>query len=606
MVPKEIIQEIKNRLDIVDVIKTYISNLKKAGKNWIGLCPFHNDHHPSLHVSTDLGIFKCFSCGEGGDIIGFVQKIENISFNEAIRILAKKTGIELNFTKEEAEEKHQKREELLQFNNRLINLFQYFLLKKEDGKRALNYLENRGINNELIETFKIGYAPKGYSRLPQFLLKKGFQEEFLLSSGILSKTENGLRPFFFDRVIFPIINQNEECIGFGGRTLSNEIKPKYLNTSETLLYKKSYSLYGINLAKKNIRETKKVFIVEGYMDVISCYKNGIKNVVAPCGTAVTNGQINILNRYTDEIVFLMDGDDAGEKGVEKGIWESAEIFLKKSVLILPKGMDPDDFFKKNSIDDFKELENKRSDIFDFLVKYKTKNVKKGDYKKLTGALDSLFEFVNLEDNEIVRNSLIERMADLLEIDKGVIAREFITYRNKRRYTNNKNTEQVNDGNKINLNKTLKMEIDLILFLMQVENNRDLIKQCGLREEHFFDQFSQNLFKMIFNENFSVKKKDFIDYIDDKFVKEYIEKRIFSDEFKQNAIVLRNNIIDRIIDIIKKYYKKKNEDINEKIKLAVLYKDNDLIKKLQEEKTIIIDEIIKLSKLQELKDNGKNY
>lgn len=604
LVPKEIIQEIKTRLDIVDIIKAYISNLKKVGKNWIALCPFHNDHHPSLHVSTDLGIFKCFSCGEGGDIIGFVQKIENISFNEAIKILAKKAGIELKITNEELEEKHQKREELLQFNNRLINLFQYFLLKKEEGKKALNYLQNRGINKELIDVFKIGYAPKGYSRLPQFFLKKGFKEDFLVTTGILNKSEKGLKPFFFDRIIFPIINQNEECIGFGGRTLSEDVKPKYLNTAETILYKKSYSLYGINTAKQYLRETKKVFIVEGYMDVISCFKNGIKNVVAPCGTAITGGQIGILNRYADEIVFLMDGDEAGEKGVEKGIWESAKVLAKKSVLILPKGMDPDDYFKKNSVDDFRELEKSRVDVFDFLVKYKTKNIKKNDYKKFTNALDSLFEYVNLEDNEIVRNSLIERMAFLLEIDKGVIAREFITYKNKKIFLNKPDVGETNSKKRID--KALKREIDLILLLMQIQDARNLINQCSLREEHFIDSYTQNLFKMIFNLNFSVKKKNFIDYIDDNFVKQYVEERIFSDEFKQEENILRNNVIDRIIDVIKKYYTKKSENITEKIKLGVLYKDDELVRKLQEEKTIIVDEIIKLSKLQELKYNGKNY
>lgn len=606
LVPKEIIQEIKARLDIIDVTKAYLGSLKKVGKNWMALCPFHNDHHPSLHVSSDMGIFKCFSCGEGGDLISFIQKIENISFNEAVKFLAKKAGIEIKLIEEGSEEKHQKREEILQFNNRLINLFQFFLLKRSEGKKALNYLLNRGVTKDLIDIFKIGYAPRGDNNLTQVFLKKGFKEEFLISAGILNKTEKGLRPFFFDRIIFPIVNHNEECIGFGGRTLSDEIKPKYLNTPETILYKKSYSLYGINIAKPYIRETKKVFIVEGYMDVIGCYKNGIKNVVAPCGTAITNDQINIINRYTDEIIFLMDGDEAGKKGAEKGIRESAKILTKKSVLVLPEEMDPDDYFKKYSINDFNELEKNKIDVFDFLVTYKTNDIKKGDYKKLTNALDSLFEYINLEDNEIIRNSFIERLAVILEIDKGVIAREFITYKNKRKYSNILNTEKENEKDKNKINDRVKREIDLILLLLQIDNNKELIKYCGLREEHFSIQYIQDLFKEIFNESFSLKKKDFMDYIDDNSLKEYMQARVFSDEFKQNENVLRNNVIDRIIDIIKRYYKSINKDINEKIKLGELYKDNDLVRKFQEEKTIIVNEIIKLSKLQELKNNGKNY
>ena len=601
IVPKNVIQEIKDRLDIVAIIGEYVHSLKNVGKNWSGLCPFHNDRNPSFNVSPDLGIFKCFSCGEGGDIVSFIQKIENISFTEAIKILAKRAGIELNLSSEEQSESFHKKEELLQFNNRLIKLFQYFLLERVEGKKAIKYLDQRGIDQTLIDVFKIGYTPRDYNRLSNFFLNKGFKEDFLISTGLFSNGDRGLKPLFFDRIIFPIINQNEECIGFGGRAISDDVKPKYINTPETLLYKKRYNLYGINISKKFIREEKKVFLVEGYMDVISCYKNGVKNSIAPCGTAITREQISLLNRYSEEVVLLLDADEAGKKGVEKALKESANILIKTSVLILPDQMDPDDYFKKFSIFDFKEFEKQSIDGFDFLLQYRTRDIDKNNYKKLIDALNLLFGYINLWESEVVKNSLIERMAEIFDIDKAMVAREFLTYKKKKRYSRNiDDVEELRDNNVV-LDDLKKREIDLILFLLHITETEKIIKQCGLREEHFYHLFTQKLFKLFFNEISSINRKDFLNYIDDNDIKNYIEERLFSDEFKQPEEILRNNVIDRIIDVIKRYYLRLNQNINEKLRLGELYKDDDLVKKLQEEKSVIINEIVKLSKLQELKN-----
>jgi len=460
LIPKSIIQEIKGRIDIVTIVSDYIHNLKKSGKNWVGLCPFHNDRNPSLNVSPDLGIFKCFSCGESGDIIGFIQKIEKISFNEAVKILAKKAGVELNLLQEDDQPDFLKdRESLVQFNARLIKLFQHFLLSNKEGNEALIYLSNRGLNQDLIKVFNIGYAPKGYNRLLKFLLKKGFKEDFLLNTGLFNKGEKGIKSIFFDRVIFPIFNHNEECIGFGGRALLKDAKPKYINTSETALYKKSNNLYGINIAKNIIREEKKVFLVEGYMDVISCYKAGLKNAVAPCGTAVTREQILLLNRYADEIILLMDGDDAGKKGVEKALKESINIFINKSVIILPDELDSDDYFNKYSIDDFKNLEKNKIDGFDFLVRYYTENIEKKDLKRIINALNSLFDYINQWESDVIRNNFIERTAELLNIDKGMLAKEYLTFRNKiKHYKHQDNDGKETDESGKNNGKTPDLKL----------------------------------------------------------------------------------------------------------------------------------------------------
>ncbi|MBN2546718.1 MAG: DNA primase [Spirochaetes bacterium] len=606
MIPKSIIQEIKGRIDIVAIVNDYIHNLKKSGKNWVGLCPFHNDRNPSFNVSPDLGIFKCFSCGESGDIISFVQKIEKVSFNDAVEILAKKAGVELNFLKEDDQQSSLKdRESLVQFNARLIKLFQHFLLSSKEGSEALIYLKNRGLNQELIKFFNIGYAPKGYNRLLKFLLKKGFKEDFLLNTGLFNKGEKGIKSIFFDRIIFPIFNHNEECIGFGGRALLKDAKPKYINTSETALYKKSYNLYGINSAKNIIREEKKVYLVEGYMDVVSCYKAGLKNVVAPCGTAVTKDQILLLNRYADEIILLMDGDDAGKKGVEKALKESINIFINKSVIVLPEGLDPDDYFKKYGIEDFKNLEKNKIDGFDFLVKYYTENTDKKDLKRIINALNSLFDYINQWESDVIRNNFIERTAELLSLDKGMLAKEYLTFKNKIRNYKNQDINEIekDKGGKNNAkspDNRLKREIDLFIFLIQIPDGSELVKQCGLREEHFLNSLTQNLYKNYIIEKNDDFIKNFMNCFDDDNIKTYVQNRLFSNEIKQNENIIKNSIIDRIIDIIKYYYKITNLKINEKLKLGQFYKDEELIKELQEEKTIIINEILKLTKLQELK------
>ncbi len=601
-IPDEVLKEIKYKLDIVEVVRDYIHSLKKVGKNWVCLCPFHNDHNPSMRISQDLGIFKCFSCGEGGDIFGFVQKIENISFVESVKLLAKKAGIELNLQAGDLSGSFKQREELLQFNNRLVRLFQHFLLERREGSEALKYLVNRGITKEIIENFKLGYAPKDFKKILNVFHKKGFNDDFLLTAGIVSRGERGLKPLFYDRVIFPIFSQNNECVGFGGRALNNDVMPKYINTPETLLYKKSRSLYGINNAKKYIREQKRVYLVEGYMDVIACHKNGIMNAVAPCGTAVTAGQIALLGRYTEELVLFLDADSAGIKGAEKALKEASNSLLKKYVLVLKEGKDPDEYFKNHTIEDFKALENDLLDGFDFLVKTRTENIDKRDYTVLMNSLNSIFEFIALEDNEIIQNSMVERLAGLLNIDKRSVAREYLNYKNKfrlkggRLYDEETAKNGISEGEKVNigiliLDNSLKREIDLILMLLFLENARDLIKKTFLHERQFLNDFTQNLFKKIFFENLSVDKKNFIGLFDYNLIKKYIENRLFSEEFRASETVLYNNAVDRIIDLIKRHFKRQNQAINEKIKLGELYQDDELVKKLQEEKSVIINDII---------------
>ena len=361
-ISKETITLIKENVDIVDVVSDYVRTLKKSGKNWLGLCPFHNEKHPSFTVSSEIGMYRCFSCGESGDIIRFLMKIENISFVESVVILAKRVGIALEMSAEEASVSY-KKDELIQFNTRIYKLFNFFLLDRNEGEKARDYLKKRGIDNDTINRFNLGYVPGGFW-LEDFLKKKGFQNDFLKETGVFSIKNGKLRAMFFDRLMFPIFNYRNECIGFGGRVLNDEMKPKYLNSPETMVYKKSSVLYGIQFAKDEMKKRGYAFLVEGYMDVIACHKNGLANAVAPCGTAVTREQLKLVSRYCGEIILLLDGDAAGVKGAVRALKEGVNLEdIKFSVILLPKGMDPDEYFKENQMEDFERLLENRIEAF---------------------------------------------------------------------------------------------------------------------------------------------------------------------------------------------------------------------------------------------------
>ena len=276
--------------------------------------------------------------------------------------------------------------------------------------------------------------------------------------------------------------------------------------------------------------------------------------------------------------------------------------------MLPEGMDPDDYFKSNSLEDFKKLEEDSADAFDFFVKNKVKNIDKKNYAKLTSVLNSIFDYICIVESELVRNSLIKRTAELLEINQGVVSREFVSYKSKTRKYSNDKTAEINDKEteveKATLNDSLKKEIDLVLLMLKLSFNEssDLIKHCGLRIDHFSNEIIKLIFNLYYIEKKLVNTKDFIDQIDDNFVRDYIEERLFSEEFKQSEIVIRNNVIDRIIDVLDEYYENLSKDLNTRLKLGELYEDIDFIKSLLEEKNIIVNERTKLPKLRELKSN----
>lgn len=341
---EETIREVRDRSDIVEIISQYVE-LKRAGSNYKGLCPFHNEKTPSMVVSPDKQMFRCFGCGEGGDVISFLSKYRNMDFKEVIIELAERANVELKQKTDEDIER-ERRLKLLYEINREAAIFFYKNLTV--NQKPMEYLFNRGIDRKTIKRFGLGYAKNGWSSLLDHLKRKGYKEVDIETAGLAinHKEKKSYYDRFRDRIIFPIWDINSRVIGFGGRLLEPvENQPKYLNSPDTPVFLKGKNLYGLNLIKESIRG-KKIILVEGYMDVISLFQNGIENAIASLGTALTRDQVRLIKRYTEDMVLSYDSDEAGINATKKAVDIVKSEGLAPKVMEIERGLDPDDYIKK--------------------------------------------------------------------------------------------------------------------------------------------------------------------------------------------------------------------------------------------------------------------
>lgn len=366
---KDVIDRVIEENDIVDIVSNYVS-LKRSGKDFKGLCPFHHEKTPSFNVSQEKQLYHCFGCHASGNVITFVMNIENIGFKEAVEFLADKAGIKIeeeNLSGIEYQKKKLK-EEIYEIN-RLAAIFYYKCLYSRSGQAALKYLYDRGIDDVTIKRFGLGYSPSSGDELLKYLKEHKYSIDTMVNAGLISKSNNGrFYDRFRNRVMFPIIDEKNNVIGFGGRVLDN-MKPKYLNTPETIVFKKGKTLYGINYAKKTRED--KFIIVEGYMDAIALYQSGIDNVVASLGTALTLEQGKLIKKYKNIVVISYDADEAGVEATIRGLNLLDELNLNVNILTVPNGKDPDEYVRKEGFDAFKKLLEKT----DTLIEYKIKKYK---------------------------------------------------------------------------------------------------------------------------------------------------------------------------------------------------------------------------------------
>ena len=361
----DIIEEVRQKNDIVDVVSQYVK-LTRKGSSYFGLCPFHNEKTPSFSVTPGKQMYYCFGCGAGGNVFNFIMEYENYTFGEALKHLADRAGVELpqiEYSKE-VREKAQERAELLEINKQAAQYF-YYQLRTEKGAQGYQYLTGRGLSEETMRKFGLGYSDKFGGGLYQFLKSKGYGADRLRESGLFNVDErHGMYDKFWNRVIFPIMDVNNRVIGFGGRVMGDG-KPKYLNSPETKIFDKSRNLYGLNVARTTRR--KYLILCEGYMDVISMHQAGFTNAVASLGTALTSGHASLLKRYTQEVLLLYDSDEAGVRAALRAIPILREAGVNSRVVNLRPYKDPDEFIKNLGAEAFEERLEQASDSFMFRV-----------------------------------------------------------------------------------------------------------------------------------------------------------------------------------------------------------------------------------------------
>lgn len=399
-ISEEIIERIKQENDIVDIVSENV-RLKRSGRNYMGLCPFHNDKSPSFSVSQDKQIYKCFSCGEAGNVITFIMKQKNMNFVEAVKHLAEKANIPLELGDGEPSQVTKKKELLYKIN---VEAGRFFFKNLSQNNQAREYFLNRGIKESTIRKFGLGYAKDGWNNIIYHLKRMGFKEEHLLEAGLVLRSEKKgtLYDRFRNRVMFPVFDIKGRVIGFGGRVLDDS-KPKYLNSPETIVFQKGTNLYGLNFAIKEKMDDRYFIIVEGYMDCISLHQYGITNVVASLGTALTVNQARLLKRHADKVIISYDADVAGQTATLRGLEILRDAGLDVRVLRIPQGKDPDEFVRSNGKEAFLKL----IDAAIPLINYRLKRAEEG------------INFKNEQSLIKYGERVTEILADLNPVEKDV-------------------------------------------------------------------------------------------------------------------------------------------------------------------------------------------
>lgn len=414
----DIIEEVRTRNDIVDVISGYVK-LQRKGSSYFGLCPFHNEKSPSFSVSPGKQMYYCFGCGAGGNVYTFLMEYENYSFQEAVKVLAGRAGVklpEIEYSKE-AKELADRRALLLEINKQAAKYF-YCKLRTPGGADAMAYLKRRGLSDETIRMFGLGYSDKYNNDLYQFLKKKGYSDELLKDSGLFNVDErHGMYDKFWNRVIYPIMDVNNRVIGFGGRVMG-DAKPKYLNSPETKIFDKSRNLYGLNSARTSRRRN--LIICEGYMDVISMHQAGFTNAVASLGTALTSQQAGLLKRYTDEVLIIYDSDEAGVRAALRAIPMLRSVGLATKVVNLRPHKDPDEFIQKEGMEAFEERLERAENSFLFEVRILQGNCDLTDPQGRTDFFHEVAGRLLKFEDEIERNSYLEAVARLYHIQADML------------------------------------------------------------------------------------------------------------------------------------------------------------------------------------------
>ena len=586
----DLIEEIRQSNDIVDVISQYM-NLKRSGRNYFGLCPFHNEKSPSFSVSPDKQIFHCFGCGVGGNVITFIMKIEGCSFVEAIQMLASRANIQLPTL----ESNQDTAKEILKSKVHKVNEFAAEFYHKNlytpNAKMGQEYVKKRQLSNETLKAFKIGYSGK-FNELYQALKKEGFEDQEILESGLVNRNNNGTYiDRYRNRLMFPICDVRNRVIAFGGRVLDDS-KPKYINSPENVVYSKGRHLFGLNVAKKE--KIDKLLIVEGYMDVISLHQRGIKNVVASLGTALTQQQGFLLRKNANQVIISFDSDEAGLEAKKRAVDILQNMGIDLRILQMEGAKDPDEYVKKYGNVRFLNLIEKAISVVEFKVKLLKKDLNLENVNDKIKFLNQIAKMLSKIDNTMEREVYIEKIAKTYQISKEAIYAEV----NKLSY-NMKQTDGLLEKNKKVILKPIKKNIEVEQSIVKRENMilslllkgdlniYQIIKQ-NIKDDEFKDEVNNKIAKKLYEE-FEKGNSNIIgilDKLDDEEQSHVTE--IMADEYELE------NIEKAIDDVIYGY--RRDKLTNRKFEILSNLEENIEENKKKELEKELNEVIIQLAKM----------
>jgi DNA primase len=549
MFSEELIQKIKEENDIVDIVSEVVT-LKKTGKNYLGRCPFHSEKTPSFTVSSEKQIYKCFGCGEAGNVISFVMKTRNMAFPEAVKFLGEKVGIVVDDADSPGKGSvaNEKIKRMYDIN---IQAGRYYYTNLKRFKAPYEYLKGRGITDETIKKFGIGFALDNWQGIRSYLKQRGFSEEEILELGLTTKNEKGnIYDRFRNRIIFPVFNVSGRVIGFGGRVLDDS-KPKYLNSPETPIFHKGTNLYGLNLAIKN-NPSRTIIMVEGYMDVISLFQQGVTNVVATLGTALTEGQCKLLKRYIDTVIVSFDSDVAGQNATIRGLEILQKSGFDLKILQIPRGKDPDEFIRSYGKEKFLNLVDGALPIIDFKLKMAEKGI---DFSKQEMVIKYLKKVVNvLKDLEPLEKAVyIKQVSEKSGIGEEVIMESLDKNPNKSIQNSKNHNINRKFGQKLYLEPGFVRAERTVLSLALDKRLSDKIFS-NIREDDLILKAHKVIYKII-KENSMCSKEELVKIInlqtmqDSEFTKEWIKIQEYKVDIDEASI---DKMVSDCVNNIKKY------------------------------------------------------
>lgn len=553
------LEEIKNRLDIVDVISGYIK-LEKAGANYKANCPFHDEKTPSFMVSPSKQIWHCFGCAQGGDIFEFVKKIEGVEFYDALKILAEKAGVKLKSYNKSNLKDRTERQKIAEVLEQALKFFEYYIHNSKKGTQTKEYLAKRGFSEELIKEWRIGYAPDSFDKLSKFLESRGYNKMIIEKAGLsFLKANQELCDRFRSRIIFPFFGINSELIGFTGRIFEKDDFAKYLNTPSTILYDKSRALFGIDKAKVEIRKKDQCILVEGNVDCILAHSAGTKNVIAVSGTALTDMHLRIIKRYTLNLVFAFDMDSAGAKATERAIDLARSMEFNVSVLDLGKEKDPADVILKQGKDSWIKIVDKAEDIMDFYFRkaFLGKDINNVfDKKKIA---EELLPQIKKLNNSIEQAHFIQKLARKLMVREEDLRKEFSKVRVDKvekkeiiEIKDNLSQKEKIEKKFLKLYLINKIDVKEILYLFSPKY-RDILEKIAKGEEIEDKGFLSEMFfgadkeKQLLRENEVTASEEIKNCIKNL-------KRIFLEEKKKNlSLKIKNEKDPKVIERLMEEY-----------------------------------------------------